>query len=119
MDLYHNKDFAGRSIVEPGDVTKAMHGSARAAGRIAVQEGSAAAKAYLAPYSMAARALENKSGSALAGLRDQQLLDARTPSPAATKYEAQAAAIKRKAAEARERKGNRGFEENIYNKITH
>ena len=118
MDLYHNKDFAGRSIVEPGDVTKAMHGSARAAGRVAIQEGSAAAKAYLAPYSMVARALENKSGSALAGLRDQQLLDARTPSPAATKYEAQAAAIKRKAAEARERKGNRGFEENIYNKIT-
>jgi hypothetical protein len=118
LDLYKNRDFAGRSLVEPGDVTAGMHGNMRAAGRATVQGASAVAKSYVAPYSMAARAIENKSGSALAGLRDQQLLDVKTPSPAAIKYEAMAAEIKRKSALARERKGNRGFEENLYNKAT-
>ena len=99
-------------------VSAGMHGNVRAAGRAVVQGASAAAKAFVPPYAMAARAMENKSCSALAGLRDQQVLDAKTPSPAAIRYEAQAARIKRAAADARARKGNRGFEENVYNRLT-
>jgi hypothetical protein len=118
--LGSNRDFAGRPIVEPGDVSRIAKGPhrAQAAGRVAVQEASAAAKSLVAPYSIASRALESKTGGALAALRDQQILDVKNPSLAARRYEQQAAEIKRKGAETRARKGNRGWEENIYNRLT-
>jgi hypothetical protein len=119
LDLMRNRDFAGRPFVEPGDVTRIAQGPnrAQAAGRVAVQAAAAGAKTYVAPYAMASKALENKSGSALGSVRDQ-LLDVRNPSPAAQRYENQAAAIKAKAAATRARKGTRGWEEGVYNSVT-
>lgn len=117
LDLYKNRDFAGRPYVEPGDVSKALKGSPKAMGRVAVQGAAAAAKTYVAPYAMAGKALENKSGGVMGGIRDQAM-DIKNPSQAAIKYEQQAALLKQRAAEARARKGNRNFEENVYNRLT-
>jgi hypothetical protein len=119
-DLYKNRDFAGRPFVQPGDMARMAKGPNRlqAAGRVATQGAAAGAKTFIAPYAMASKALESRSpGGALGSVRDQAL-DFRNPSPAAIAYEAHSPVKEAQDAAARARKGNRGWEENVYNKLT-
>lgn len=119
LAMHSNRDFAGRPLVEPGDVARMAKGPNRlqAAGLVATQAAHAGANAFYAPYSMANKALTNKSGSALAGARDQ-LLDIQERSPAGERYERQAAHIKEAAARQRARKGGRSAVEDFYDKAT-
>lgn len=120
METLQNRDWAGRSIVEPGDVHKmgsapTVGGKLRAAGRVAVQSGEHLARGLVSPYGAVAQAAD--AGRSLPGTVRDQALDIRNPSPASVKYEHTGPIKNDTAARNREKKG-RGPAERIYNRLT-
>lgn len=83
-----NKDFRGKQIVEPGDVKQAGQGSLPAAARVVSQEAQHVGQGLISPLSTFGK--ERPDQGRAATLRDQAL-DIRNPTPAARKYEANAA----------------------------
>lgn len=84
LEALHNKDFANKNIVEPGDVTTALHGSARAGVRVAAQEGLHTAQGLVSPVGTAVNASRNQG--ILKGIRDQAL-GIKNPSAKSRAYE--------------------------------
>lgn len=110
-----NKDYRDKPIIERGDVEQAARGSARAVGRVGVQEGEFLARGLVSPYSTLASAID-KGGGVGSAVRDQAL-DLKTPSPRAIKYGANSTKYNQRHARQRERAGS-GPLENLYNKVT-
>jgi hypothetical protein len=121
MEAYNNRDFAGRTIREPGDVQEmaqnpTLGGKLAAAGRVAVQQGEHAARGLVAPYGTLSQAM-SPGRSIPQTLRDQ-LLDIKNPSEKAAKFERGEARKNLEAAIARQKKGGRGPAEEFLNYMT-
>jgi hypothetical protein len=121
MEAYNNRDFAGRTIREPGDVQEmaqnpTLGGKLAAAGRVAVQQGEHAARGLVAPYGTLSQAM-SPGRSIPQTLRDQ-LLDIKNPSEKASKFERGEARKNLEAAIARQKKGGRGPAEEFLNYMT-
>jgi hypothetical protein len=71
LEALHNKDYANKNIIEPGDFSNAMHGSGRAAVRVGVQEGLHTAQGLVSPIGTAVNASRNQGIPA--AIRDQAL----------------------------------------------
>jgi hypothetical protein len=85
LEALSNRDFTGKNVVQPGDFENAAHGSPKAMGKVAIQEGEHAARGLLSPVNT----LENAAGkgeSPLGAIRDQAI-DARNPSVRSVKFE--------------------------------
>jgi hypothetical protein len=108
-------DWRGKPIIERADVNQAAHGSARAAGKVATQEADFLARGLIAPYGTAARAY-NAGQNPAAAVRDQ-VLDLKTPSAAARKYEGNLPRTLQRQEKTRE-KHPFGPIEDVYNRIT-
>jgi hypothetical protein len=82
--LTGGKDYNGKAIVDPGTLSKAAHGSPKAAAKAVGQAGDWAARSTISPYSTVSNAWHKgeKPGRAMA----DQLLDEKNPSPAARKW---------------------------------
>jgi hypothetical protein len=117
LQVVRNKDFADRNIIEPGDFSKAAHGSPRAAAKVAGQAGEFAARNAIAPLNLIENEEKKPNGGILPGLRDQ-LLGIKNPSPKASKYEAVAPRKANSAAMTRERQGGRGIIEGAIDRLT-
>jgi hypothetical protein len=113
LETLFNKDWRGKSIVEPGTFSKAAHGSIKDMGRVAVQEGEHALRGLVSPVGTA-EGVAAKDISPAGGLRDQ-VLDIRNPSAAQKKYEANIARTSEKAVKSRFKKPP-GQLEKAYNK---
>jgi hypothetical protein len=87
-ELYDNRDFAGRTIMSPGDVSAAMHGSVTAAGRVGVQAGEHAVRGLVSPFNTGENAGAKGLGLA-SGIRDEALA-IKNPSPASSKFQIEA-----------------------------
>jgi len=61
LQLLSNKDFRGKSIVEPGDVAAAVKGSPAAAARAGVQLGEHVARVAISPYNTLAGAIQKEA----------------------------------------------------------
>jgi len=121
LEAYNNRDFAGRTIREPGDVQEmaqnpTLGGKLAAAGRVAVQQGEHAARGLVAPYGTFTQAM-SPGRSIPQTLRDQ-LLDIKNPSERAIKFERGEARKNLEAAIARQKKGGRGPAEEFLNYMT-
>ena len=123
LGAYSNKDFRGKSIVEPGDVRSAFHGSGKAAVRAATQAGEYTARSLVSPFSTFANAAQkaepgtNPLVSAARAVRDQAL-DIKDPSKKAVKYEKLIPVKTNRDALSRFRHGGSGPVEGLVNKGT-
>jgi hypothetical protein len=120
-EAYNNRDFAGRQIMETGDVHKAFNaptvgGKVKAGIRVGVEEGEHLARGLVPPYGTFAQNVAAHHNVEQA-VRDQ-LMDIREPSSQSIKYENTAAAKNDAAATRRAREGKRGPLEAVYNKLT-
>jgi hypothetical protein len=113
LETLFNKDWRGKSIIEPGTFSKAAHGSVKDMGRVAVQEGEHALRGLVSPVGTA-ESVAAKDITPAGGLRDQAL-DIRNPSAAQKKYEANIAKTSAKAVKSRFKKPP-GQLEKAYNK---
>ncbi len=116
METYFNKDFRGKSIVEPGDVAAATKGDLRSAGKVGIQFGEHAARGLVSPVGTLENTIKKKNNPG-EGIRDQ-LLDQKNPSDAARAFARKQATINYKNANIRQRKGGSGVLEDLYNKAT-
>ena len=118
-----NKDFRGKSIVEPADVKGAFQGDARAAGRAGVQLTESIARGLVSPYSTLANATrkqapdETAGGAALRAVRDAAL-DIKDPSEKAKRYQRMLPATTSRASISRFKQGGAGPAEALFNKAT-
>lgn len=118
IEAYNNKDWRGKSIVEPGDMAKGRYDKAL------VQEGEHFARGLVSPLGTFSTAEKKASEPGAAGVakatgravRDQAL-DIKNPSDAARKFAFKQDQINLKNANLRERKGGYGPGEEVYNKI--
>lgn len=85
LEALHNKDFAGRQIVQPGDVEMGAKGSIKHAGKAVVQEVGHAVRGLVAPYNVASNAWAK--GQSLPQSARDQLLDINEKSQKALKYD--------------------------------
>jgi hypothetical protein len=118
MQQASNRDFAGRPINEPGDVTRVFQGPNRmqALGKVVTQRAASMAQNFISPYAMAMRAADNARGP-ISGLISQ-VADIKNPSPKAERYEREAAQINRQKALTRQQHGGLYPEEGLYNRLT-
>lgn len=86
LDAYRNKDFGGRTIIEPGDVRNAAHGSAVSAGKVGVQGADFLARSLVSPYGTLSNSLHK--GEGIGGTMRDQLLDIKNPSVQGSRYDA-------------------------------
>jgi len=97
-EVRQNMDYAHKPIMEPGDVTQALHGSGKAAARVAVQQGVHAAAGMISPVGTAINASKNQGIPA--AIRDQ-LLGIKNPSIRARIYDKMEVAKNQKSSIAR------------------
>lgn len=121
METLANRDWAGRPIMMPGDVSQAtkaptMGGKVRAAGRAAVQQGEHLARGLVSPYGTLAQAMDAKRNP-FGTVRDQ-LMDIRNPSQAAANYERTAPQKNLAASINRQNGKGGGPAERLYNRLT-
>jgi hypothetical protein len=118
MQQASNRDFAGRPINEPGDVTRVFQGPNRmqALGKVVTQRAASMAQNFISPYAMAMRAADNARGP-ISGFISQ-VADIKNPSPKAERYEREAAQINRQKALTRQQHGGLYPEEGLYNRLT-
>jgi Inorganic Pyrophosphatase len=88
LQAYSDKDFGDRFIIQPGDMSRALHGHPAAAGRVLESGGMFAART-VAPVNIALNEFQKPNGGIGTGLRDQ-LLGIRNPSPKARAYDLKA-----------------------------
>ena len=112
LEAYHNQDWAGRKVVEPGDLYKAGHGSVKAMGRVALQEGEHAVRGLVSPVNTVENAIGRKQSLGWA-LRDS-LMDWKNPSERARKFERTEVRKNAQAAKSRFKKPT-GEIERLYN----
>lgn len=116
LETVANKDFRGKPIVEPGDVSGAGSQShAVAAGRALVQEGEHAVRGLVSPYSTFANA-DKKGVNPIGAIRDQAL-DIKNPSAKAARYERKVPMTTAKNATTRFKQGGSGPLEGLYDRM--
>lgn len=120
-EALNNKDFRGKSIVEPDAVKKAVHGDVKSAGRVGVQLGEHAARGLISPLNTletASKKAPPGSSQAMVPVRAirDQALDEKNPSAAATKYEKMSDIKNFQAANTRFKKGGAGIIEGAYDR---
>ena len=115
LQVYNNKDFADKPIIEPGDMAAATKGSPSAAGAVGVQGMEFLAR-MLSPINIADTAYKKGQGPARTII--DQIVGIHDPSPKGGKFERLQDIKNYKAATSRRVHGGRGFLENIYNKGT-
>ena len=126
LETYHNKDWAGRAITEPGDWQKIIPKKAAnvgkslgAVGRIGVQEGEHALRSMVSPYNTIATGLthdRNNPAGGLAASVAANVADVRLPTKATSKFYQTAAQKNEVAARIRAKKP-RGPAEAVYDKF--
>jgi hypothetical protein len=82
--LTGGKDYNNKAIIDPGTISKAAHGSPKAAAKALGQAADWTARSSISPYSTVTNAW-HKGENPGAALRDQ-LTDEKNPSPAARKW---------------------------------
>lgn len=121
MESLSNKDWRGKSIVEPGDVAAGARGDAFRGGRALVQEGEHFARGMISPLGTLSTAeKKNKDdniGVAAAKAVRDQAADVRNPSQAASNYERKQDLYNERASRSRDKKGGYGPLEEGYNKL--
>ncbi len=85
MDIFRNSDFGGNKIINPKDLSGALHGDPKSAARAAGQAGGYALQAAVSPVGTVNSALSNKNQGLAKGLRDN-VMDIKNPSPGAQKW---------------------------------
>jgi inorganic pyrophosphatase len=116
LQILRNKDFGDRSIIEPGDVRNAVHGSPVAAAKVAAQGTEFVARNAVAPLNVVENEGKKPNGGFLPGLRDQ-LLGIKNPSPKASKFEAESPKKSEQNAVSRQKAGGRGLLEGAVDKL--
>lgn len=111
LETYFNRDFRGKPIVEPGDLS----GTATQKGRAAVQLGMHTAKGLISPLSTLSTNAQ-KDVSPAGALRDQAT-DVKNPSKGAGKYEKLIGMHNQRDTMQRFKKGGMDPIEGLYNKL--
>lgn len=124
LETLNNKDWRGKSIVEPGDVQAGVHGDLKRGGRALVQEAEHAARGLVSPYGTFSTSEKKADEPGAAGIakaagravRDQAL-DVKNPSEASRKFARKQDIINDKNSRQREKKGGYGPLEEGFNKL--